>query len=431
MDAYYIMAGISILIIFSYFFDAIARKTKFPSVILLIMLGVGLRVAADYIDFHIPAYFERTVIPLFGTIGLILIVLEGALELHVDKSKKNVIIRGFLSAFFILIFTALALAYLLNAWKGVPFLEAMLEVTPLAIISSAVAIPSAAGLLKQDKEFVVFESTFSDILGIVLFYFLKGHLVNESLNPPMPFFVPKEVDMVSFVNLFIEIGLVVVISLIVSFLLMELIEKISHNVKFFLILALLILAYVVAKKFHLSALIIVFFFGLFMSNPRTLIPKFFRKYLKINKVEEGLHEFHILTAESTFLIRTGFFLFFGFSITLDMFTEMDTYIYGFAVLGLIAAVRFFYLGITQPKNVVPLSFISPRGLITILLFMDLPDDFHNAIINEKVLLIVILGSMLLMLFGLLVFGGKGQKGEKAVDLESFGDVIEPGVREKS
>ncbi len=422
MDAYYILAGISLLVIFSYVFDAIARRTKFPSVILLILLGIGLRMVADYFNVHVPAYFEKTVIPLFGTIGLILIVLEGALELKIDKSKRGVILRGFLSAFFILIFTALALAYTLNYWKDIPFLEAMLEVTPLAIISSAVAIPSASGLMKKNKEFVVFESTFSDILGIVMFYFLKAHLVNENISPPAPYFVPKDVNWISFANLFLEISLVIVISLIVSFLLMELIENISHNVRFFLILALLVLAYVIAKKFHLSALIIVFFFGLFMANPRTLIPKFFRRYLKLNKVEESLHEFHILTAESTFLIRTGFFLFFGFSITPDMFTDLDTYVYGFAVLAIIALVRFTYLGITQPKNVVPVAFIFPRGLITILLFLDMPEDFHNVIINEKVLLIVILGSMLIMLVGLLTFGNSGNDGENNVDLNSFGDV---------
>ena len=38
---------------------------------------------------------------------------------------------------------------------------------PLSIISSAVAIPSAASLLKHQKEFVIYESTFSDILGVI------------------------------------------------------------------------------------------------------------------------------------------------------------------------------------------------------------------------------------------------------------------------
>src|SRR5690606_39784905 len=108
MDVAYIMAGISILIIFSYLFDAFARKTKFPSVILLIATGIGLRWLADVFNYHIP-YLDR-IIPTFGTIGLILIVLEGALELEINKQKRSLIIRGFMSALVTLLLTAFGLA---------------------------------------------------------------------------------------------------------------------------------------------------------------------------------------------------------------------------------------------------------------------------------------------------------------------------------
>ncbi len=424
MDVAYIMAGMSVLIIFSYLFDAFARRTQFPSVILLIATGIGLRWLADATNYHIP-YLDR-IIPTFGTIGLILIVLEGALELEINKKKRGLIIRGFLSALITLLLTAFGLAFMFHEWMGIPFLESLLDATPLAIISSAVAIPSAAGLITKDKEFVVYESTFSDILGIVLFYFLKGHLVNDTTGLALE--VPKLVSAGSFLSLIFEIILVIIISLIVTYILIELIAKISHKVKFFLILSLLILAYVIAKKFHLSALIIIFFFGLFMANSRNLLPIRWRKYINTAKAEEGLDEFHILTAESTFLIRTGFFLFFGFNITVDMFLSGETYIYGLAILGVILVVRFLYLGVTQPKNLVPIGFIAPRGLITILLFLDLPIEFSNKIINEKVLLIVILGSMFIMLTGLVLTGNKkgnddGEGGEKAnVNFNTVGDV---------
>ena len=424
MDVAYIMAGISVLIIFSYLFDAFARRTQFPSVILLIATGIGLRWLADATNYHIP-YLDR-IIPTFGTIGLILIVLEGALELEINKKKRGVIIRGFLSALITLLLTAFGLAFMFHEWMGIPFLESLLDATPLAIISSAVAIPSAAGLITKDKEFVVYESTFSDILGIVLFYFLKSHLVNDSTGLALE--VPKLVTAGSFMSLIFEIVLVIIISLVVTYILIELIARISHKVKFFLILSLLILAYVIAKKFHLSALIIIFFFGLFMANSRNLLPIRWRKFINTAKAEEGLHEFHILTAESTFLIRTGFFLFFGFNITVDMFLSGETYIYGLAILAVILVVRFLYLGFTQPKNLVPTGFIAPRGLITILLFLDLPIEFSNKIINEKVLLIVILGSMFIMLTGLILTGNKkgkddGEGSEKANgDFNTVGDV---------
>ena len=417
MDIYFIMGGMSILIIFSYLFDTIARNTQFPSVILLIATGIGLRFLADNFNYHIP-YLDK-IIPTFGTIGLILIVLEGALELEINKEKKGIIIKGFFSALVTLLITAGSLAFMVNYWLEVPFINALLEVTPLAIISSAVAIPSAAGLFEKDKEFIVYESTFSDILGIVLFYFLKPHIV-DSFGEPHEETIPISIG--SFFELFLEIGLVVIISFIVTYILFTLIERISHKVKFFLILALLILAYVIAKKFHLSALIIIFFFGLFMANTRDMLPDKLKKYIPTKKVNEGLHEFHLLTAESTFLIRTGFFLFFGFNITVDMFMNPSTYFYGLAIIAVIFAVRFLYFGVTQPKNLLPVSTIAPRGLITILLFLDLPLAMSNDFVNQKVLLIVILLSMVIMLLGLL-FSPENKEGEKpSVDLDTFGDV---------
>ncbi|MGV4478820.1 cation:proton antiporter [Ornithobacterium rhinotracheale] len=217
--------------------------------------------------------------------------------------------------------------------------------------------------------------------------------------------------------------IVVIVSFIVIYILFTLIEKISHNVKFFLILALLILAYVIAKKFHLSALIIIFFFGLFMANTRDMLPDKFKKYIPTKKVNEGLHEFHLLTAESTFLIRTGFFLFFGFNITLDMFSNTATYLYGLAIIGIIFFVRFGYFAATQPRNILPTASIAPRGLITILLFLDLPLAMSNDFVNEKVLLIVILLSMLIMLLGLILTPENKETKEKPkVDMNTFGDV---------
>ena len=59
---------------------------------------------------------------------------------------------------------------------------AVIYATPLSIISSAVAIPSSAGLREQEKEFVVYESTFSDILGIMVFnYAIRQFETNQAL----------------------------------------------------------------------------------------------------------------------------------------------------------------------------------------------------------------------------------------------------------
>ena len=271
---------------------------------------------------------------------------------------------------------------------------AIIFAIPLAIISSAVAIPSAAGLLDHEKEFVVYESTFSDILGIMIFnYAIRQFESNQSLISPE-----------SMIALGIQIIGVIVVSLFITYLLFQLLQKIEHHVKFFLILALLVLVYAFGKLFHLPALVTIFIFGLFLSNVQVLLPGFMKKYLDLNQTEKGLHEFHILTAESTFLVKTFFFLFFGFSISLTQFNSLNPFLIGLLIFTIMLIIRYIYFTVSTFK-IIPstLVYISPRGLISILLFLQIKEvtfiDLSKAIIDERVLLVVILLSMMIMTLG--------------------------------
>ncbi len=419
MDVKYILIIISALIIFSYLFDMFARKTRFPSVILLIFTGIVARTIAHYNGIENIPYLDN-IIPVMGTIGLILIVLEGALELELSKEKKGVITQGFLAAFIILLMCIIALSIVFQQIFHMPYQTAVINSIPISIISSAVAIPSAAALLKIDKEFVVYESTFSDILGIMVFnYVIRQFESDGPLIGIAPIF-----------NLALQIVLIVIASLIVTYLLYELLQRISHNVKFFLILAILIMVYAFGKMLHLPSLVTIFIFGLFLSNTDLLMPQKIKERFDMEKAQEGLHEFHILTAESTFIVRTFFFLIFGFSITLDTFLDPMPYFYGAIILFVMFALRFVYLLIAQPKGVNPLVFISPRGLITILLFYQILDfqklNLRSDIINEKVLLVVILGSMLIMLVGTLG-GGSKEDNMKEIEEDLSIDVSSAGT----
>ena len=395
MNSLIILFVLPLLIIFSYLFDAFARKTKFPSVILLMFTGVIVRsitAAYGFEDFG----FLDDLIPVLGTIGLILIVLEGALELEIRKEKLPLILKGFLAALVLLILNIIALHWVFVNLLKMTSQLATLSAIPLAIISSAVAIPSAAGFLKQDREFIVYESTFSDILGIMIFnYALRQFEVKEAL-----------VGITPLASLFLQILGVIVISLAITYVLFQLLRQIDHHVKFFLILALLILVYAFGKLFHLPALVTIFIFGIFLSNVKSLLPRFLKNYLDLDHTEKELHEFHILTAESTFIVRTFFFLFFGFSIQLSDFNTSQPLFYGALMVLVMLALRYIYFSVTtfrlKPSS---LTYMSPRGLISILLFVQLNEvsfiDLSNSPIDERVLLVVILSSMLVMLIGTL------------------------------
>ena len=412
MNTLSILIVLPLLVVFSYLFDAIARKTKFPSVILLMFTGIIIRTATNLYGFTDFGFLDK-LIPVLGTVGLILIVLEGALELDIKKEKLPVILKGFFAAALILILNIIAVSWAFENLLNIEHKTAVIFAIPLAIISSAVAIPSAAGLLNREKEFVVYESTFSDILGIMIFnYAIRQFESNQTL-----------ISAESIVALGLQIIGVIVVSLIITYLLFQLLQKIEHHVKFFLILALLVLVYAFGKFFHLPALVTIFIFGLFLSNVKVLLPGFMQRYLDLNQTEKGLHEFHILTAESTFLVKTFFFLFFGFSISLVEFSSIAPFIYGVLIFGIMLLIRYLYFIVTTFKiKPSPLVYMSPRGLISILLFLQIKEvtfvNTSRSIIDEQVLLVVILASMLMMTLGTM------KKTKQDPELESLTDSEE-------
>ena len=390
-----ILILLPLLIIFSYLFDLIAKKTKFPSVILLMITGIIARTIANSYGFD-NTVLLNSLIPVLGTIGLVLIVLEGALELDIRKEKLGLIVSGFFAAFIVLTLNIILLKVFFTTILKIPNDPATLYAIPLSIISSAVVIPSASGLLTKDKEFVIYESTFSDILGIVIFnYSIQQVGLNESL-----------VSLTPIIQLGIQILGIIFLSLVITYLLARLIQGIDHHVKFFLILALLILVYAIGKYFHFPSLLTIFIFGIFLGNGGDLLPTFMTKSINAEKTKKSLHEFHVLTSESTFLVRTFFFLFFGFSISLNSFMSPEPYFYAITILLIMFGARYLYLSFsTFSFNTAPLLYMSPRGLISILLFLQLgtlkDPSLKTNIIDERVLLLVILISMLVMLFGTL------------------------------
>jgi Kef-type K+ transport system membrane component KefB len=102
MDVSSILIVLPLLIIFSYLFDIFARRTKFPSVILLVLTGIIARFISSYYGYD-NFQFLDSLVPVLGTIVLILIVLEAALELEIKKEKTEIIVKGFLAAFVILV----------------------------------------------------------------------------------------------------------------------------------------------------------------------------------------------------------------------------------------------------------------------------------------------------------------------------------------
>ena len=98
------------LLLIAYLFDLTSSLTKIPSVLLLLLLGWIVRQVSQLMEVNIPDLTK--LLPFLGTIGLILIVLEGSLELEFDKSKKKLIKKSFLVALIPMFSFAFVIAFL-------------------------------------------------------------------------------------------------------------------------------------------------------------------------------------------------------------------------------------------------------------------------------------------------------------------------------
>lgn len=372
-------------------FDLSSKKTRIPTVILVLALGFGVRRLTDYYDIDIPNLFA--LLPFFGTVGLILIVLEGSLELEFNKAKLPVIIKTFWVSLIAIVFIAVLCALVLHTLEGYDFIIALINVLPLCIISSAIAIPTASLLTKKKKEFIVYESSLSDIIGVLLFNFFAANTL-------------MTVGAVG--KFFLDIGLMIVLSLLATILLAFLLQRLNHHVKFIPIIILAILVYEIAKILHLPSLLFILIFGLFLGNLDEVKHIKFLKKLKPEILNKEVHMFRDVAMEATFIIRTLFFLLFGFLMEPKEIFNEETFVWAIGICFLIYLSRFFLLKFSG-QQLKPLIYIAPRGLITILLFIAIPSENQVSIINKSLIVQVIIITALIMMIGMMTNKEKKQK----------------------
>ena len=339
---------------------------------------------------------------ILGIVGLIMIVLEAALDLKLEREKWPILWRSFLVALLGLIATAFATAGVLDIFLDAGFQKSLMYAIPISILSSAIVLPSVHGLDEFKKEFMIYESTFSDILGIMFFYLMIQEFsgVNESGL---------------LVSLSVNVGITVGVSLIASYALVMIFQNLKSNVKLFLLIAVLILLYSVAKLMHLSSLLIILVFGLILNNPNVFFRGPLKKLVSQSALRRILIDFRLVTIESAFIVRTLFFVIFGSTIVLSQLVSFTVFLQSAAILILTFAIRWIFMRIIVGKNLFPQVFIAPRGLITVLLFFAIPDEFLIPGFQDGILLYVILATSLLMTWSLIKNKQNGEDTDSLFD----------------
>lgn len=378
-----VIITVCVLLILAYAFDISSSKTKIPSVILLLVLGWAVQQVTSFLEIPVPDL--TSILPGLGTIGLILIVLEGSLELELNTSKLPFVGRTSLVALLPMLLLSFVLAFAFQYYESVPFKIGLANAIPFSIISSAIAIPSAQNLFSKNREFITYESSLSDIFGVIFFNFI---VLNDYIGAR------------SVGYFFLEIVIILIISFISTLGLAFLLSKIRHHVKFIPIILMIVLIYVISKLYHLPALLFILLFGIFLGNLDEIKHNKFIQRLHPNILDKEVHKFKELTTEIAFLIRSLFFLLFGYVIQTSELLNSETVIWAVAITAGIFVFRYIFLRLFRlPIN--PLLFLAPRGLITILLFLSVPISQSVEVANKSLIIQVIILTAFVMMIGLM------------------------------
>ncbi|MFZ1784672.1 MAG: cation:proton antiporter [Ferruginibacter sp.] len=387
ISSYIYIIAACLLIIFSYLYNLFSRKTGIPAVLLLILTGIGVRELLIY--YNASVLIPPNTVELFGIIGLIIIVLEAGLDVRISRKKIKLIRNAFFSAVIIFALSAAACSTLLYHYLDEEFIKCLVYAIPLSVVSSAIVIPSISHFEETKKEFLVYETSFSDIIGIMLFnYVIAGDLLKLG----------------NIAKFFGSVALALVLSVVLSLVILFMLTRIKTKIRFFLVFAMLILLYAGGKMLHLPALLIILIFGLIVSNWQIPVFKRLYKWMSFKEVSEVGVLLHALTAETSFLIRTFFFFIFGLTIDLRLLADVQVILTGGLLVLLLFAIRFIYLRFFLHAHIFPELFFMPRGLITILLFYSIPTVFKLSKFNSGILFFVILTTSVIMMIGSISYG---------------------------
>lgn len=410
MDPSIGMIALSLAVLLSYWFLHLGQQWRLPSVVFLLLSGLGLRALGDAVGIGID--LPAGLLPTLGTIGLILIVLEGALDLHLAPGRGGFVRRTFGAALAGLLLTTAGVAMLMHLAFGADWRVATLLAIPFAVISSAVAIPSAEAIGAHQREFVIYESSWSDILGVMLF---NAALVALATGR-------------GFTMNLVGGGLaVLLLGAALGLAMTWLVSHLEGQVKFLPLIFALILVYGAAKAVDLSPLLIVLILGLMLNNPHLLqalaqrlraaprggtarAGRWAASRRLLGRLLERVHSDHFdseldklkhLTAEATFLVRTFFFLLLGYETDLADLVDLRALALALGLVALIFGLRWPLMRwLSGEGSARPLVWAAPRGLITVLLFLSLPAQVVPPEFPRSVLILVVLLSSAVMAIGL-------------------------------
>ncbi len=388
-NPYSLIISASAIIILAFVYHAISKKINIPDAVLLIVTGILIRQGMNALHIEEPHLFPIS--EVLGIIGLIMIILDATLHLEFDRKHLSTIGKAFAMAFLGTIGTATAMAgifyYTFESMQN--FQMSMLYAMPLAILSGSMLISHIRDFSEEKRIFHTYESAFSDIIGITIFFFLQdilmmaAHPVNDS------------------VGLGSNLILTIITSLITSYTLIFLLQNAKANVRLFLLISVVLLLYAIGQLLKLSSLTIILIFGMVLSNGHLLLKSYLGKYINSTSLKEIRDDFSIVTVETNFVVRTFFFVTFGISIVMTALFTPQILLTSLFIIAIIYSVRYVLLRIFAQNEISLQVYMAPRGVISIVLFFVIPEELKTDAFRTEIIFFLISVTGILMTYALL------------------------------
>ena len=155
--------------------------------------------------------------------------------------------------------------------------------------------------------------------------------------------------------------------------------------------------------------------------------------MKDDRIEAVFNQFQLITAETSFLVRTFFFVVFG--ITLPLLALLNWEVWLISILFLVATyiIRFGLFYVIENKDTMPQTFIAPKGLISILLFFAIPESLKTQVFESGVFFVVIIATSIIMAWSLIATGKKKDEieNESEVEVDAEFTIIREGSADES
>lgn len=369
----------SVFLLLAFAVERVSPRVGLPSVIVLVGLGLLAKPLLALVGYRLQGL--DVIVPIVGAVGLILIVLEGALDIEIRRDRLRLAGAALVQAVAGFLLCATVLAVLATLALPLTPVQALVLAVPFAVISSAVAIPSSHFLPPVGREFVIYESSISDILGVLVFF----AVLNSDGTPSGMLYGLVGGSMLSLMLAVVcAVGLVLVLM------------RVEGHIRFVPLLAGLFGLYAAGKLMHLSPLIMVLFLGLLLNNPR-----FITRLPGLHGAMDAsygatLSEFKVLVQELTFAVRGFFFILLGYWTDLSDLASLHAWAGAALVLAVVYGGRRLLLRFSGQEAVSSLQWLAPRGLITVLLFLEARQALNLPGYINGVVVIVVLASTALV-----------------------------------